>query len=193
MRATVISMTVLVCAVALPGCGSRAPHVPAEPPMPAPVVIAAPTPATYWPAARRRALEAATGGRHAEADSILRRHAVDHPGDETGLESDFLRAILRADPRNPTSESRDARALLDAYMALGERTPRFVEAQVVWRLLERVDSARSALVAARAAAESRDRVRDEEIKRLNEELEKTKAELERIKQRLVPEKKPPGG
>jgi len=67
--------------------------------------------------------------------------------------------------------------------------PRYEEAVILRRMVETIDSTRSVIVAVRAAADARDRAKNDEVRRLSDELEKTVAELERVRRRLVP--KPP--
>jgi len=77
-------------------------------------------------------------------------------------------------------------ALYDAYLSGGATLPRYAEAIILRRVVESLDSTRSLLTTMRNSAESREKTRDEEIRRLNDLLDRTTAELERIKRRLVP-------
>jgi hypothetical protein len=122
-------------------------------------------------------------GRYAAADSILASFAALYPGTPEADETAFWRALLRADPALPTDSVSQVIGALDAYLT-GERAPHRVEAAVVRRLLALVDSLRTANAAQHAAAEARDKSRDEEVNRLKEELQRSQAELERIKRRL---------
>jgi hypothetical protein len=164
-------------------------------PSPAPVIdtlpAAPPEPASQWPAILASAIRAADAGRYEDADRILLTHSLGHRGKAEGMESDFWRALLRADPANGASGTRDAMSLLDAYIAAGPGAPRYVEAVMTRRFVATLDSARAAAVTARSSSDARDRAREEEIRRLTEELEKTAAELDRIKRRLAPERKTP--
>jgi hypothetical protein len=150
-----------------------------QPPAPSPPPISA------WPGTLATALRAAHQGKHDEADAILAKYALDHASSADGVEADFWRALLRLDPFNTRASVRDALTALDAYLNGGPASARYEEARILRRLLESLDSSRTQLVAARAAAESRDRTREEEIKKLGDELDKTMAELDRIRRRLA--------
>jgi hypothetical protein len=162
-------------------------------PAPEPALIEAPTPnpppISLWPATLSDALRAFNAGRNEDADRILREHSARMAGTPEGAESDFWRAMLRADPGNAVGSPREHIALFDAYLAAGPSAPRYAEAQIFRRLLEALDSTRTAVTALRALAETRDKARDDEVRRLSEDLDKTMAELERIRRRLTP--KPP--
>ncbi len=155
-----------------------------------PPVDTAPTPApppiSLWPATLAEALRAFDAGRYEDADRILQRHSIRMAGNAEGAESDFWRALLRSDPDNTTLATRERIALFDNYLAAGSSAPRYVEAQILRRLLESLDSTRTAVTALRAVAEARDKARDDEVRRLSEDLDKTMAELERIRRRLTP-------
>jgi len=163
------------------------------PQVPEPVLIETPTttlpPISLWPATLSDALRAFDAGRNEEADRILRAHSARMAGTAEGAESDFWRAMLRADPGNTVGSPRERIALFDAYLAAGPTAPRYVEAQIFRRLVEALDSTRTAVTALRALAETRDKARDDEVRRLSEDLDKTMAELDRIRRRLTP--KPP--
>ncbi len=150
-----------------------------QPPAPSPPPISA------WPRTLATALRAAHQGKHDEADAILAKYALDHAGSADGAEADYWRALFRIDPFNTRASVRDALTALDAYLNGGPASARYEEARILRRLLESLDSSRTQLVAARAAAESRDRTREEEIKKLGDELDKTMAELDRIRRRLA--------
>jgi hypothetical protein len=181
----------LACLTSAMAC--RSGPAPSPDPIPQPVVtlLEPRPPVSRWPAVLAEALRVAELGRYAEADRILQAHGLEHAGDPEGLESDFWRALLRTDPASGDSASQHALALIDGYLAAGPAAPRSAEAAILRRLVVAADSARGAVSTLRSATESRERARDEDIRRLTEELEKTVAELERIKRRLVPEKKPP--
>jgi hypothetical protein len=120
--------------------------------------------------------------------------AVQHAGSPEGAEADFWRALLRADPLNGAATVRDQLAALDTYLQGGSSQPRYLEAQILRRLVEQVDSLRSVVVGVRAAAQARERARGDEVRRLADELEKALAELVRIRRRLAPrpeDRKPP--
>lgn len=150
-----------------------------QPPAPTPPPISA------WPGTLANAVRTADQGKHEDADAILAKYALDHPGSAEGAEADFWRALLRLDPFNKRATVRDAITAFDAYLNGGPATARYAEARILRRLLESLDSSRTQLVAARAAADSRDRTREEEIRKLGDELDKTMAELDRIRRRLA--------
>ena len=150
-----------------------------QPPAPSPPPISA------WPGTLATAMRAAHQGKHAEADAILAKYALDHASSAEGAEADYWRALLRIDPFNTGASMRDALTALDAYLNGGPALARYEEARILRRLVESLDSSRTQLVAARAAADSRDRTREEEIKKLGDELDKTMAELDRIRRRLA--------
>jgi hypothetical protein len=156
---------------------------------PAPAVQQAPTPApppiSPWPGTLANAARATGLGKYDEADEILAKFALEHPGTPEGAEADFWRAMFRLDPFNTKASLRDAMTALDSYINAGPATARYAEARILRRLLESLDSSRTQLAAARAAADTRDRVRDEEIRKLGDELDKTMAELDRIRRRLA--------
>jgi hypothetical protein len=150
-----------------------------ETPPPTPPAISA------WPGALATVNRAAEQGKYDEADAILATYASEHRGTAEGAEADYWRALLRLDPFNTRASLRDALAALDSYINAGPTTARYAEARILRRLLESLDSSRTQLVTARAAADSRDRARDEEIRKLGDELDKTMAELDRIRRRLA--------
>jgi hypothetical protein len=145
----------------------------------------APPPLSAWPGTLATALRSAEQLKFDEADAVLTRYALDHPGSAEGAEADFWRALLRLDPFNTRASVREAIAGLDAYLNAGPSAARYAEVRVLRRLLESLDSSRAQLVAARAAADARDRARDDEIRKLGDELGKTMAELDRIRRRLA--------
>lgn len=180
----------LVClAVAvLPGCRPR--PVDAPPP-PVPVELPAPLPVSTWPTVLGDVVRDAQAGRYDDADRRLQAHGLANAGTLEGAEADYWRAVLKADPANPVRTLRERVALLDAYLAVpGAQPERQLEATVMRRLLEQVDSTSAVLVTVRASAEARQRTRDDEIRRLNDELDRTTAELDRIRKRLAG--RPPG-
>jgi hypothetical protein len=145
----------------------------------------APPPISAWPGTLATAVRAADQGKYDEADATLATYALEHRGSAEGAEADYWRALLRLDPFNSRASLRDALAALDSYINAGPTTARYAEARILRRLLESLDSSRTQLVTARAAADSRDRARDEEIRKLGDELDKTMAELDRIRKRLA--------
>jgi hypothetical protein len=156
-------------------------------PAPPPPVVEIPTPvipdAPPWPAARAAMRAAVDSGRFSAADSILAAFEREHAGTPGVDESAFWRALLRADPSNPAFTADDARAALDEYLAR-PGAGHDVEARVLLGMLTMIDSVRAAHANFRAAVESRDRARDEELQKIREELQRTQAELDRIKRRL---------
>jgi hypothetical protein len=159
-------------------------------PEPAPARLEVPDPApppiSLWPATLADALRAYEAGRYDDADRILRDHSVRMAGTAEGTESDFWRAMLKSDPGNPGPSTRERIALFDAYIATGPGAPRYAEAVIFRRLLEALDSNRTAVAALRATADTRDRARADEVRKLSEDLERTMAELDRIRRRLSP-------
>lgn len=172
----------------LVACTSQPVQIPPPPP-PTPLPRISP-----WPGILVRAQRLAERGQYEEADEVLAQFAVEHPATPEGAEADFWRALFKADPANAAVNVREQLAALDTYLSGGPEMPRYVEAQVLRRLVEAVDSTRSVVVAVRAAADARVDAKNDEVKRLSDEVEKTLAELERIRRRLVPrpdERKPP--
>jgi hypothetical protein len=167
----------LVLALAACARPARTP-LPQEPPP-------SPPPISAWPGTLAGALRSADLGEYQAADAALAQYAQENAGTSDGLEADFWRALLRLDPFNRGASLREARASLDAYMNAGPASTRYREAQILRRVVESLDSSRSVIASERAAAESRGRARDEEIRKLGEELDKTMAELERIRRRLA--------
>jgi hypothetical protein len=169
------------------GCSRRA--VPLTAPQPAVADTAA-----RWPATLLEAQRLADNGHYTAAERLLADFAVQHAGSPEGAEADFWRALLRADPLNGAATVRDQLAALDTYLQGGSSQPRYLEAQILRRLVEQVDSLRSVVVGVRAAAQARERARGDEVRRLADELEKALAELVRIRRRLAPrpeDRKPP--
>jgi hypothetical protein len=160
---------------------------------PTPPIPAAPT-VSPWPGVLASARRAADAGRFADADRVLSEFAVQHPQSPEGAEADFWRALFRSDPANRDATIREQLAAFDSYLNGGPSLPRYAEAKILRRMVETVDSARAVIVAVRAAADVRERAKNDEVKRLSDELEKALAEMERIRRRLSPkpdEKKPP--
>jgi hypothetical protein len=175
----VIAKRLVVAIVLIAAC-----HRPAPPPtiieVPAPVLPVEPSP---WIATLAAVRSAVDSGRFATADTILTTFERLQAGTNDANESAFWRAMLRADPRNPVFTPPDARAALEEYLA-SEGAQRRIEASMLLRHLALSDSLRTAQVAQRAAAELRDKSREEELQKLREELARTQAELDRIKRRL---------
>jgi hypothetical protein len=139
-----------------------------------------------WPATLAAALRAAESGDFEGADRTLLDFGLRNAGKPEGTESDFWRALIKADPLNDAPTNRERMALFDAYLAAGTSAPRYTEAMIFRRILEAVDSTRTALAGLRAANEQRQRSREEEIRKLSDDLDRTMAELDRIKKRLAP-------
>jgi hypothetical protein len=136
-----------------------------------------------WIRTREAVQVAADSGRFAVADSILASFMRNEAGSADVGEAAFWRAMLIADPRNPSFSPAAARAALESYLG-SEGATRRIDATVLLRQLAISDSLRAAQATQRASAELRDKVRDEEMQRLRDELARTQAELERIKRRL---------
>jgi hypothetical protein len=154
------------------------------------IPIPAPIPVSPWPAILSAAQRAAESGRFDEAERMLLDFSVHQAGTSEGAESDFWRALFKMDPANHGASPHESLPLLDAYLSGGASFPRYAEAQILRRLVETVDSTSSLVATLQAAADARQKTRDDEVKQLTEDLNKTMAELERIKRRLLP--KPPG-
>lgn len=127
---------------------------------------------------------AVDSGQYAVADSILTAFDRSEPDSPDASESAFWRAMLRADPHNPAFAPAEARSALEAYLASLNPKHR-TEASVMLRLVALSDSLRAAQAAHRAAADARDRAREEEMQKLRDDLQRTQAELDRIKRRLA--------
>lgn len=164
--------------------------VPAPVVAPAPVLVALPPPLSEWPTTLSAAQGAAEAGQFEEADRILLRYGLQYQGTPEGAESDFWRAVFKADPTNAGPTERERIALFDAYLTAGSSAPRHLEAMVFRRLLETLTASSGALTEFRSSADSRQRSREDDIKKLSEDLDRAMAELERIKKRLAPVKPP---
>jgi hypothetical protein len=142
-------------------------------------------------------------GRYASADSALTAFRLRWPGTIAAAEVLYWRGLLRLDPVNPATSTRDGLADLEAYRSGGPLHARSLEAHVLRRLVRQADSLRAASAYERSAAATspvaaspaaalpsawRDtvRTRDEEIARMRAELETSQAELERLRRRLKP-------
>jgi hypothetical protein len=179
--------------LALGGCARH--HLPPERPAD-PVTLAA----QQWPEARRGAQNLILARSYDAADTLLRAFAARFPGTPSAAESVFWRALLRVTGgagATAGESTRDARALLDAYIAGGPLQEHYTESVELRRILTVMDSLRASADAPRTvlvptapnALASRDSVikaRDEELARLRTELESTKAELDRIRRRIAP-------
>lgn len=160
-------------------------HAP-PPPAVAPIAPVAAPPISPWPGTLANALRAAEAGKFDDAEGLLSQFSVDHAGTPDGAESDFWRALLKTDPNNRKATPRESMALYDAYLSGGPGMPRYAEAQMLRRFVEVLDSTRTLVSTMRASYESREKGRDDEMRRLNDALDRTTAELERIKRRLSP-------
>ncbi|MFN8670337.1 MAG: hypothetical protein U0164_24370 [Gemmatimonadaceae bacterium] len=156
------------------------------PPVVATIAPVAAPPISPWPGTLANALRAAEVGKFDDAEGILSQFSVEHAGTPDGAESDFWRALLKTDPNNRKATPRESMALYDAYLSGGPSMTRYAEAQMLRRFVEVLDSTRTLVATMRASYESRDKGRDDEIRRLNDALDRTTAELERIKRRLTP-------
>ena len=175
--------TLLVMLVLASGCHRSAP--PAAPVVEVPVPTLPPEPpwiATF--AAMQMALDS---GRFAAADSILATFEQTEATARDSSETAFWRAMVKADPRNPTFSPATARAALEAYAA-SDNSQHQNEVAMMLRLLTLSDSLRAAQATQRTATDARDKARDEELLRLRDDLARTQAELDRIKRRLGPPK-----
>jgi hypothetical protein len=175
-------MRLAVALILATGCR----HHPSPPP-PAAVVAEVPLPPlpveAPWVGTLAAVRTAVDSGRYALADTILASFEQAQAGTSDVGESTFWRAMLRADPRNPSFTPADARSALEGYLA-SEGAQRRTEAWVLLRMLAVSDSLRTVQAAQRKDAEARDRTREEELQKLREELQRTQAELDRIKRRL---------
>jgi hypothetical protein len=164
---------------------SQAPREPAPLPTPLPPVEREISP---WPGMLALAMRAVERARYEEADSLLSDFAVKHAGTPEGIEADYWRAVFKADPARRSITVREQLAAFDAYLAGGPTLPRYHEASIMRRMIEALDATRRDLLAARSAAESTEKAREDDIRKLTEDLERTMAELDRIRRRLVPPK-----
>ncbi|HZF68831.1 MAG TPA: hypothetical protein VEZ47_12390, partial [Gemmatirosa sp.] len=83
-------------------------------------------------------------GRYARADSALSAFRLRWPGTIAAAEVLYWRGLLRLDPVNPATSTRDGLADLEAYRSGGPRHARSLEAQVLRRLVRQADSLRAA-------------------------------------------------
>ena len=168
----------MVLAVGLAACHHNPPPAP-QVLVPIPRIPAE----SPWVATLEQVKAAAAIGQFATADSILTAFERMAPQAPEVPESVFWRTMLRADPRNPAFSPADARHALEAYVS-DPAAERRIEANVMLRMLVLSDSLRTAQVAQRAAADARDKARDDEVQKLRDDLQRTQAELDRIKKRL---------
>jgi hypothetical protein len=178
-----VPLAALLAAAAAAGACShqRRPSVTTAEPAP-PVPIVAPP----WPATLDSVRTAIDERRYGDAERILAAFSATHSGSPDVAESEFWRALVLADPANTSATPSAALGALDTYLARGPESPHYVKALVIRRLITTGDSLRTAAVAAaRAAADARDRARDDEMQKLRDSLAATTAELDRIKRRLT--------
>jgi hypothetical protein len=169
-----------------------------------------------WKPTLDRARELANTGQVWQADSLLEQFAYAYPTAPQAVEANYWRGLLNL--RSPSSTQAVSRAipLLQTYVAAGQSTEHWMEADALLRAACRVDTlsriaatyisrgevgdaaitanakAADAKAAETKAVAADTKTQDEEIKRLKDELAKSKDELERIKKRLAePPKKPP--
>jgi len=165
-------------------CGRRAP-VPLPTPVDTTLDIPTVNDVSQWPAILRQAQQAAESGDYQAADRLLSTYGVSHQHSPEGAEADFFRALFKSDPANHSTSIREQLSAFDTYLTGGAALPRYGEALVLRRLLESSDSLRSLVDAVRTSQEARNKVKDDEIRRLADVLERTTAELNRIKRRLA--------
>jgi hypothetical protein len=192
--------TLLLIVLAAAGCNPRP-------------LFLQPRPMREWPPMLRSVKEAARAGRHAEADSALARFIERHRGSYQSREALYWRALLRVDPANPGSSPRDALRAINELFATGATADDYDEANILRRVVQRVDSLTQAVAQAERliaeaqeaaeepraaapaqtppAAERREREQTranrnlvEQVRRLREELSKSNQELERVRKRL---------
>jgi hypothetical protein len=167
-----------------------------------------------WAPTLTRARDLANDGRTAQADSLLAQYAASFPAAPQTTEVPYWRALFLLHAPTAASGVQAAIPLLQTYVAAGQSTEHWMEADALLRAASRVDTLTRTYVskgevatdaAAAAAAKTADakaevktvtadtKAQDDEIRRLRDELAKSKDELERIKKRLAePPKKPPG-
>jgi hypothetical protein len=161
-----------------------------------------------------RARAMASNGQVARADSLLVEYVASNQGSRQALEAQYWRSVLQLQAPEPGVGI--AIPLLNTYVAAGQTTDHWLEAEALLRAAMRLDTLsreRAALSrvimtsngevvsanakAADAKADAKAAIVDTkeleaEIRRLKDELAKSKDELERIKKRLAePPKKPP--
>lgn len=166
---------------------------PLPPPPPPPIELPVPE-LDPWPGILAQAHRLVEVGDYAAADRVLAAYAIEHQGTPEGAEADFWRALFKVDPLNRAVTTREKYAALDTYLHGGPTMPRYLEVQILRRLMESVDSTRAVVAAVQDTAEARATARDDEVRRISEELDKAVAELERIRRRLVPrppDRRPP--
>jgi hypothetical protein len=175
----------LVASGALVLACSRPAREPVPEPVPLPPVEREISP---WPGVLALAMRAVERARYEEADSVLTDFAVKHAGKAQGAEADYWRAVFKADPARTRITVREQLAAFDVYLAGGPTLPHYHEASIMRRMIEALDATRRDLVAARTAAETKEKAREDDIRKLTEDLERTMSELDRIRRRLVPPK-----
>jgi hypothetical protein len=144
------------------------------------------TAASEWPAAYTTAVNEARASRLGLADRALADFAQRFPDSPEAAEVPYWRAVYKLDPANPAS-TKDAAALLDAYLGGAPSGLHRVEATAFRKLIAALD-ARTAALAAQAVVpvpRPEDKAQQEELLRLRDELAKANAELTRIRRRLA--------
>ena len=169
-----------------------------------------------WEPTLTRARSIAGAGQTSQADSLLARYAAQYPAAPQSNEVNYWRALLNLRSTGANQRLSVTIPLLQVYVAAGQRTEHWMEADALLRAVTRMDTltrvaaayvsrgdgstdaaaaanARAADAKAEAKAATADtKAQDEEIRHLKDELAKSKDELDRIKKRLAePPKKPP--
>ncbi|HEY4306482.1 MAG TPA: hypothetical protein VGM82_18550 [Gemmatimonadaceae bacterium] len=172
-----------------------------------------------WQVAIASAQARAASGEFANADSILARYAMRHPGTHETLETSYWRALFKVDPTTGNALGAQALPLLDAYLRDPRPRDHIIEAQTLRRTVAQIDALNQAAAtaslqakdAAAAAANAKNLAadakadankadatanaaaadKDAEIKKLKDDLAKANAELDRIRKRLA-SPPPPG-
>ena len=169
-----------VAMIAVAGIGGCASYQHAATPAPIP------TAASEWPTAYATAMTEARESRLGMADRALTDFAQRFPNTPEAAEVPYWRAVYKVDPANPAS-TRDAVALLDAYLDATPTGLHRVEATAFRKLITTLDARTAALSAQTAVPVPRpeDKAQQEELTRLRDELAKANAELTRIRRRLA--------
>jgi hypothetical protein len=176
-----VSAATRLAAVLLTVAGAACvPYRHAAPPPPVP------TAASEWPSAYATAMSEAHESQLGLADRTLTDFAQRFPDSPEAAEVPYWRAVYKLDPAN-ASATREAAALLDAYLAGAPAGLHRVEATAFRRLISALDT-RTAALAAQAVVpvpRAEDKAQQEELVRLRDELSKANAELTRIRRRLA--------
>jgi len=152
-----------------------------------PEPVPAPTASTEWPTAYASAMSEVRESRYSVADRTLAEFAQRYPDSPEAAEVPFWRAVYKIDPTNSTA-TKEAAALLDAYLAAAPSGQHRLEATTFRKLITALE-ARSAALAMQSAAPTVPRAEEkalqEEVNRLRDELSKANAELTRIRRRVA--------